>query len=491
MGTQPTSPLDQPTWEPPSPGVYTRSLRFGEWVSEPVTPLFESWLLSRLEARLHANLQALIGQRAPEPYHVVVNGWYFYSLNWMSGGSWLRNLPRMVATGLRYPRHLAGIIPPTVKYSIPVTERAWQEEVRPRYRDRVTRAEGQVESLPIEELPRLIDELADLAGDYFTSIASFGGAAYKMEMNLARFYGRHLRPSLGGSHLSLLVGLEGPRPPDSHAVASLDWWFEPSGQPPELPGSRGDHARAAAAREAAEAAAFAALASSPRRLQAFRDLLSEAQRLAPLREAQARELTLSWPAMRRAVLRIGEHLADKRMIPAPDDVFFLRRSEALEGLAADHPSAVDTVGRRAQHQVQAALQPPMHVGHMGALMRRLIEAFPRLVGATPSGRAIVSGTPVSPGRATGMVRVVRGPSEFDQLRQDEILVAPLTAPAWTPLFLRAAGVVTDVGSAASHASIIAREYGIPAIVGCEDATWRLQTGMAVIVDGTTGNVEEA
>ena len=60
MGTQPTSPLDQPTWEPPSPGVYTRSLRFGEWVSEPVTPLFESWLLSRLEARLHANLQALI-----------------------------------------------------------------------------------------------------------------------------------------------------------------------------------------------------------------------------------------------------------------------------------------------------------------------------------------------------------------------------------------------------------------------------------------------
>ena len=128
---------------------------------------------------------------------------------------------------------------------------------------------------------------------------------------------------------------------------------------------------------------------------------------------------------------------------------------------------------------------------MGAVMRRMIEAFPRFVGADPTDGAIISGTPVSPGRATGLVRVVRGPVDFDHLKQGEILVAPLTAPAWTPLFLRAAAVVTDVGSAASHASIVAREYGIPAIVGCEDATSRLQTGMAVIVDGTTGNVQRA
>ena len=65
----------------------------------------------------------------------------------------------------------------------------------------------------------------------------------------------------------------------------------------------------------------------------------------------------------------------------------------------------------------------------------------------------------------------------------------LTAPAWTPLFARAAAVVTDVGSAAAHASIIAREYGIPAVVGFGDATARLHTGMTVIVDGDTGNVE--
>jgi pyruvate,water dikinase len=87
------------------------------------------------------------------------------------------------------------------------------------------------------------------------------------------------------------------------------------------------------------------------------------------------------------------------------------------------------------------------------------------------------------------VRVIRGPDEFDELVAGEILVAPMTAPAWTPLFTRAAAVVTDVGSAAAHASIIAREYGIPAVVGCGDATARLRTGDRVTVDGNTGNVQ--
>ena len=105
--------------------------------------------------------------------------------------------------------------------------------------------------------------------------------------------------------------------------------------------------------------------------------------------------------------------------------------------------------------------------------------------------AIAHGTPASPGRATGRVRVVRDSSRFDEFENGEILVAPLTAPAWTDLFGRAAAVVTDVGSAFAHASIIAREYGIPAVVGCGDATSRLKDGQIVTVDGSTGNVELA
>jgi pyruvate,water dikinase len=137
------------------------------------------------------------------------------------------------------------------------------------------------------------------------------------------------------------------------------------------------------------------------------------------------------------------------------------------------------------------LVPPLFVGRMNPVLRRLWASFPRMLGATRSDSAIVAGVPASPGRATGTVRVIRGPDAFGTLQPGEILVAPLTAPAWTPLFTLAAGVVTDVGNAAAHASIIAREYGIPAVVGCGDATSRLRTGMRVTVDGDTGNIEPA
>jgi pyruvate,water dikinase len=135
------------------------------------------------------------------------------------------------------------------------------------------------------------------------------------------------------------------------------------------------------------------------------------------------------------------------------------------------------------------LVAPLMVGRLTRMMQSVWERLPRLAGATPSDNALVSGTPASPGTASGAVRVIRSALEFDELQPGEILVAPLTAPAWTPLFSRAAGVVTDVGSLASHASIVAREYGIPAIVGCGDATARLRTGMRVRIDGSTGNVE--
>jgi rifampicin phosphotransferase len=478
------------SWEAPASGAYTRQLRFGEWISEPVTPLFESWLLTAMENGLHAFLKQWIGQRAPRPYHVVVNGWYFYSINWLSGGAFARSLPGILWRLVRSPRRVAGVIPPTVRHSVPVFEREWREDLLPRYRAAVAGAEGRVETLPVTELQALIDELADLAGEYFASIAALTGAAYKMEMNLAGFYRRHLGKSLGGgSHLPLLAGFEPPADPGRHAVVSLDWWHSPlphaaATRPPE------DHDRLVEARQVAETAAFRALASSPRRLRAFRRLLAESQHLVPVREEQVRELTLAWPVMRRAVLRIGGALAARGVIAEPDDVFFLTRAEALAAFGGGHQApVVDVAGRRATRKEQARLVPPLLVGRMNRMMRRFWDNFPRLVGAVRSDRALVSGAPASPGRATGPVRVIRGPQEFDELQPGEILVAPLTAPAWTPLFTRAAAVVTDVGSAASHASIIAREYGIPAVVGCGDATARLRTGMRVTVDGSTGNVE--
>jgi phosphoenolpyruvate synthase/pyruvate phosphate dikinase len=106
-----------------------------------------------------------------------------------------------------------------------------------------------------------------------------------------------------------------------------------------------------------------------------------------------------------------------------------------------------------------------------------------------AGATTIVGMPASAGRATGKVRLVRSPADFDRLVAGEVLVAPTTAPAWTPLFARAVAIVTDGGSIAAHASLVAREYGIPAVVATGDATQRLHDGQLVAVDGTLGRVD--
>jgi pyruvate,water dikinase len=198
-------------------------------------------------------------------------------------------------------------------------------------------------------------------------------------------------------------------------------------------------------RKAAEAAAFAVLAGSPRRLRAFRDLLAETQRLVPLREEQTSELTLPWPVMRRAVLRIGEELVRLGAITAADDVFFLTRAEALGALRGSSlPATVDVAQRRATREEQAKLVPPPFVGQVNRAIRAMPGAFTRMVGGFRSELALVTGSPASPGRATGSVRVIRGPNEFDQLQLGEILVAA-HGSGWTPLFTCRRGV-TDVAA---------------------------------------------
>ena len=476
------------SWTPPARGAFTRQFRLGEWLGEPVTPSFESWLLSPMEARMHRWFSEQIGQRAPAPLHVVVNGWYFYSLNWLGPAALIRNLPRMLWHLARHPRRVAGINPSTVRHSFRLVEREWRADFQPRYRSAVRDAEARVETLPVAELPGVIDELAELAGEAFAWLAALAGAAYKMEINLATFYQRHLRPSLGGSHLPLVSGFGTLPGQDTNAVASLDWLYPPSAAASAPPADAQRHL--VEARHAAEQRAFAALASSPRRLSAFRRILADAQYLVPVREEEVGELTLPWPTMRRAVLRIGERLADRGVIGEADDVFFLTRHEALSALQEGRLGAdIDVRERRSRRQEQARLVPPLLIGDINPVLKRIWAAFPRMLGAAPSDTALVSGSPASAGRATGSVRVIHGPDEFDDLQPGEILVAPMTAPAWTPLFSRAAAVVTDVGSPAAHASIIAREYGIPAVVGCGDATARLRTGMRVTVDGGSGNVE--
>jgi phosphoenolpyruvate synthase/pyruvate phosphate dikinase len=102
--------------------------------------------------------------------------------------------------------------------------------------------------------------------------------------------------------------------------------------------------------------------------------------------------------------------------------------------------------------------------------------------------AVLRGFAVSPGRVTAPASVIRSPADFSKMEPDTILVCPTTTPAWTPLFSQARALVTDVGGVLAHGSIVAREYGIPAVLGTGEASQRIHHGQSVTVDGDRGLV---
>ncbi|MEV0162605.1 PEP/pyruvate-binding domain-containing protein [Nonomuraea fuscirosea] len=121
--------------------------------------------------------------------------------------------------------------------------------------------------------------------------------------------------------------------------------------------------------------------------------------------------------------------------------------------------------------------------------RPITASLPALrVSASPFPARALTGTPGSHGKVMGAARLVRGPSDFKAVRPGEIVICPYTDPAWTPLFTIAAGVVTETGGALSHAAIVAREYGIPAVLGVADALNRIENGHRIALDGTAGTI---
>lgn len=188
------------------------------------------------------------------------------------------------------------------------------------------------------------------------------------------------------------------------------------------------------------------------------------------------------PPMRRAYRELGRRLVDAGVIDDAKDIYHLRFEE-LEEITDDGGAPPASVRQHYRPLVQAR-----------AARRRELEGVPLLDPAllfrnrrTPAG-VLVSGTPASRGRAEGPVRIIRGPDEFGRLRSGDILVCPYTNPSWTPLFQRAAAVVVDLGGLGSHAAIVAREYGIPAVMGTGTGTGSLAEGQRVIVDGGAGTV---
>lgn len=187
--------------------------------------------------------------------------------------------------------------------------------------------------------------------------------------------------------------------------------------------------------------------------------------------ARARELL--WP--------VGEELAKAGRLENAEDIFFVSLPEARAALAGEDLRAV-VRERRADYEREVKRRRVPRV-----LLSDGTEPASEAPDAPGASEGILSGTPASGGVVTGHARVVLDPSGAS-LEPGEILVAPSTDPGWTPLFLTAGGLVMEMGGPMSHGAIVAREYGIPAVVGVPDATERVTPGQRITVDGSAGTV---
>lgn len=195
--------------------------------------------------------------------------------------------------------------------------------------------------------------------------------------------------------------------------------------------------------------------------------------------------------VRRVVLEFGRRIAERGGIATREDVFHLRLEE-LGDFSADL-RAVVAERKREIERFRTVVSPPV-LGTLppgpppdDPISRSVIKMF----GGQPpeSGSPdVFYGMAGSPGVARGRARIVRSLGEGEALQHGEVLVAPTTAPPWTPLFARAAAIVTDAGGILSHCAVVAREYSIPAVVGTKRATIVLRDGQLVEVDGTSGSV---
>jgi pyruvate,water dikinase len=266
----------------------------------------------------------------------------------------------------------------------------------------------------------------------------------------------------------------------------------PDDQDPELL-----YEESVARREALMAKARERLASDPETLAKFDELYEAAQYSFPLTEDHAFYIDqLFISVFRRFCLAVGDRLVAKGVIDATDDVFFLRCDEVVDALrnGGDRRGVVSE--RRASFERSSAVVPPRMLGtpppmpdevdpFMDALVVRLLGVTPPSENPDPNELRAVAG---APGTYTGTARVVRSLAEAGDVEEGEIMVCEMTLPPWVPLFSIAGAIVTDVGGVLSHAAIVAREFGLPAVVGTEVGTTTIRTGQTITVDGSKGVV---
>ena len=253
-------------------------------------------------------------------------------------------------------------------------------------------------------------------------------------------------------------------------------------------------------REAAEREVLAALRLSPI-YPLYRYLLGKAREAMRLREGAKSALVRLVRPARLTALSIGNKLHQKGILEAPEHVFFLTGDELATLLSQqwNGTGIRETIAHRIEQRAEweSLPAPDVLMGDRAVVNLRAgrhEEGFQRVApGDTQRPRPVghdgeLQGVAVSSGQAEGPARLIHHPGEGHRLKKGDVLVAPSTDPAWTPLFLRAAAVVMEVGGYLSHGAIVAREYGIPAVVNVAGAMTAFREGQELHVDGDSGKV---
>ena len=216
----------------------------------------------------------------------------------------------------------------------------------------------------------------------------------------------------------------------------------------------------------------------PRRFLA-RKLLRRVRALAGVREAPKFQIVRVFAQGRAILAPVGAALAADGRIAVADDIWFLTLPDARRALSGED-MRVRVAERRAEYRREERRR---HIPRV--LLSDGTDAEAAF--ASPAADGAISGTPASPGIARGVAHVMLSPAGA-RLEPGEVLVAPATDPGWTPLFLTASALVMEMGGMMSHGAVVAREYGIPAVVGVPNATERIVTGERIVVDGSAGTV---
>jgi len=226
---------------------------------------------------------------------------------------------------------------------------------------------------------------------------------------------------------------------------------------------------------------------------AFKKSLGWAQSLSEIRESALADIGLGYPLLRQMLKDLGQRLVKAGLIEKPEEIYWLNKEEIEKYLplleqGMKLTSQVEEIQqRRAYRKSLTHHTPPPILPPKDRIMGFKTDVF---VAASEEDQlgSVLKGVPASSGRVIASACIIRSPEDFHRMKPGLILVASTTTPAWTPLFAMASAVVTDIGGPLSHGSIVAREYGIPAVMGTGVATRRIQNGQVITVDGDAGTI---